>query len=109
VAVVVPDAGSEVSDPRYPSAPPTGNAIDAAGVEGVEKDANMIPIADDAAYDTALLEALQLGMTDPDPDTPDAVRLVELADALEAYERVKYPDLIPTFGNAVRNPPKSDA
>jgi antitoxin component HigA of HigAB toxin-antitoxin module len=47
----------------------------------------MIPIADDAAYETVLLEALQLGMTDPEPDTPDGVRLIELADALEAYER----------------------
>jgi hypothetical protein len=93
----------------YVSAPRTGNTIDGGGAEGVEKDAHVIPIADDAAYETVLLEALQLGMTDPEPDTPDGVRLIELADALEAYERAKYPDLIPTFGNAVRNLPKSGA
>lgn len=71
----------------YAPAHRTGNAINGGGAEGVGKDAHMIPIADDAAYETVLLEALQLGMTDPEPDTPDGVRLIELADALEAYER----------------------
>ena len=39
-------------------------------------------------YELLLTEAEALVAKDPEPGTPDAERLIELADALEAYEKL---------------------
>jgi len=47
-------------------------------------------------YDTALAEFSKLLDLDPEPNTPEGIRFVELADALQEYENSFYPFIPPT-------------
>ncbi len=52
-------------------------------------------IETDSHYKDALTEIAQLMKTDPPLGSPNGERLNELADAVVAYERVRFPLLSP--------------
>lgn len=47
-------------------------------------------------YIDAMAEVLEICSLDPEPDTQQGIRLLELTDAIEAYEREHFPEMFPS-------------